>query len=92
MVHLSPSPQALTIQAANNVCHMLHFDISQTAGFYSILAGLLSGFAFTTLILLTINRLDRPPSGNEALVRGRFANVQQVLAAAFIGLVLIQSS
>lgn len=84
-----PALHALTIQAASNVCRTLHFDISQTAGFYSILAGLLSGFAFTTLILLTINRLDRPSSGDEALVRGRFANVQQVLAAAFIGLVLM---
>lgn len=77
-------------RAATPICRSLHFNIAQTDGFYSILTGLLAGFAFTTLILLTINRLERAGGdASQGLDRGRFANAQQVLAAAFIGLVLM---
>jgi nitrate reductase gamma subunit len=71
-------------------CHVLHFDISQTAGYYSVLTGLLAGFAFTTLILLLTNRLEHKVDAEVSA--DRLANTQQVLAAAFVGLILMSLS
>ncbi len=59
------------------------FNLAQTAGLYSTLAGVLAGFAFAALILLITARLTSPGANVEA-----FAHAAQVLLAAFVGLVL----
>jgi hypothetical protein len=64
-------------------CHSFTtFDILITAGFYSQLAGVLAGFAFTALMFLAATRISSPDRGHA------FADAIRILVAAFISLVL----
>jgi hypothetical protein len=65
----------------------IDFDVAATAGFYSQLAGVLAGFAFTALVFLITTRLSNSKGASE--VSGdAFADAYRVLAAAFLGLLL----
>jgi hypothetical protein len=57
-------------------------NITSTAGFYSQLAGVLAGFAFTALMFLAATRVSSPDRGHA------FADAIRILVAAFISLVL----
>jgi hypothetical protein len=63
-------------------CLLVSFNITTTAGFYSQLAGLLAGFAFTALMFLAATRVSSPNRGHA------FADAIRVLIAAFLSLVL----
>jgi len=63
-------------------CPGINFDITVTAGFYSQLAGVLAGFAFTALMFLAATRVSSPERGHA------FADAIRILVAAFISLVL----
>jgi hypothetical protein len=58
------------------------FSITTTAGYYSQLAGVLAGFAFTALIFLATARITREDS------RDAFASALRVLVAGFLALIL----
>jgi hypothetical protein len=60
------------------------FDIVPAAGLYSQFAGVLSGFAFTALILLLTARLTVPGSTGPA----DFSSSARVLIATLLGLIL----
>jgi hypothetical protein len=64
------------------------FDASVTAGFYSQLAGVLAGFAFTGLILLITARLSVPAGSSPTTPTRHFSAATRVLVVSFIGLVL----
>src|SRR5690348_4243191 len=63
-------------------CRTIQFDVASTAGLYSTLAGVLAGFAFTTLILLVTTRLGAESQEDH------FAAASRVLIGSFIALVL----
>lgn len=58
------------------------FSITTTAGYYSQLAGVLAGFAFTALIFLATARITREDS------KDAFASALRVLVAGFLALIL----
>jgi hypothetical protein len=57
-------------------------DITTIAGFYSQLAGVVAGFAFTAIMFLAATRVSSPDRGHA------FADAIRILVAAFISLVL----
>lgn len=61
------------------------FDVVQVAGYYSQLAGVLAGFAFTALVLLLTSRLGQSDKEES---QPNFASAVQVLIVSFIGLVM----
>ncbi|ANZ40973.1 hypothetical protein BBK82_38315 [Lentzea guizhouensis] len=62
------------------------FDIVETAGFYSQLAGVLAGFAFAAIMVLLTARLI--PSQRAAGGNSQFNSATRMLVVCFIGLVL----
>lgn len=65
-----------------DTCREIQFDIAATAELYSTLAGVLAGFAFTTLMLLVTTRLGADSQEDP------FADASRVLIGSFIALVL----
>jgi hypothetical protein len=63
-----------------------HFDIAQTAGFYSQLAGVLAGFAFAAIMVLLTARMA-PPTKPESEVQP-FSGATRLLVVSLMGLIL----
>jgi hypothetical protein len=79
---ISPFQGAVDLDGAIPHCYDLNFNIETTAGFYSQLAGVLAGFAFTALMFLAATRVSSPNRGHA------FADAIRILIAAFLSLVL----
>jgi hypothetical protein len=79
---ISPYLNAVDLDRMAAHCPYLKFNITATAGFYSQLAGVLAGFAFTALMFLAATRVSSPNRGHV------FADAIRILIAAFLSLVL----
>ncbi|MGW6729146.1 hypothetical protein ACWF9G_24875 [Nocardia sp. NPDC055029] len=64
------------------------FNIQETAGFYSQLAGVLAGFSFAALMLLMTARLAPAASGSSQAGASNFGAAVRILIISFLGLVL----
>lgn len=68
----------------NEICvNVLTFDIAQTAGLYSQLAGVLSGFAFAALVVILTSRL----TAEQALLHND--ETTRTMVSCFVGLILV---
>ena len=63
-----------------------YFNIAETAGFYSQLAGVLAGFAFAAIMVLLTARMT-PPSESPEEVQP-FSGATRLLVVSFVGLIL----